>query len=156
MTRAGQYSCTSMKTCTSGCGPASRMRRPILIAWAGASGPLTRHVLDGHARFDVGALTFDLKRSPRADIAQGRYHLMSKAPAPTGDGDSEQLSGFLYRLSHPLGEYAIEQAKAVATNAAEIELDVTHHPARVLVVEELRGRKGWLTLARLKRGVVRA
>jgi len=110
---------------------------------------LTRRVLDGQARFDDGALAFDLKRSPRPDIAPGRYHLISKTTAPGPEGDWKLPNGFLYRLSHPLGEYVIEQAKAAATNAAEIQFDVTHHPARVLVVEELRGRKGWLTLTRL-------
>ncbi|MBI4528431.1 MAG: DEAD/DEAH box helicase family protein [Deltaproteobacteria bacterium] len=110
---------------------------------------LSRHVLDGRARFDDGALAFDLERPPLAEIAPGRYHLISKTHPPGKDGGPEEPSRFLYRLSHPLGEYVIGEAKAAATPAAGTVFDVTHHPARILVVEELRGQSGWLTLTRL-------
>src|SRR6185312_8721799 len=122
----------------------ARLDRVSRRFWA-----VTRHVLDWQARFDDSAFAFDLKESPRADIAEGRYHLISKTTAPGPEGDSKLPNRFLYRLSHPLGEHVIEQAKAAVTNAAEIVFDVSHHPARVLAVEELRGRSGWLTLTHL-------
>jgi hypothetical protein len=110
---------------------------------------LTRLMLADRARFDEAALAFDLERPPRDDIPRGRYHLISKSqPHVEGDGAGEP-SRFLYRLSHPLGEHVIEQAKAVATPAAEIAFDVTHHPTRLAVVEALRGKRGYLTLTRL-------
>jgi hypothetical protein len=114
---------------------------------------LTRFMLDGSARFDDNALTFDLERPPRTEIATGRYHLISKshpksAQAVDLDAGAER-SQFLYRLSHPLGEYVVESAKAIPTAPAQIVFDVSHHATRVHAVEALRGRRGFLTLTRL-------
>src|SRR5690606_14426355 len=61
----------------------------------------------------------------------------------------EEPSRFLSRLSHPLGEHVLDAAKAAETPAAEIHFDVTNHPARLSVVEGLRGQRGYLTLTRL-------
>lgn len=114
---------------------------------------LTRFMLDGRARFDDAALAFDLERPPHQEIAMGRYHLISKThPKAMPGGDDvggEELSRFLYRLSHPLGEYVVESAKAIDTPMARIVFDVSHYPAHIHAVEALRGKSGFLTLARL-------
>jgi hypothetical protein len=110
---------------------------------------LTRHVLRDRARFDQAGLAFDLDRPPQDEIPRGRYHLISKSRPHGGDGIVEEPSRFLYRLSHPLGEHVLEQAKAAETPAAEIHFDVTNHPARIAVIEGLRGQHGYLTLSRL-------
>jgi superfamily II DNA/RNA helicase len=119
---------------------------------------VTRFVLNGQARFDEELLTFDLDQPPRADISAGRYHLISKSQprSPNTQSETSQANGddadersqFLYRLSHPLGEHVIDRAKALPTPAARIVFDVTHHPARMRVVEGLRGKSGYLTLTR--------
>jgi hypothetical protein len=110
---------------------------------------LTRHGLADRARFDETALAFDLDDPPRDGIPRGRYHLISKAQPHGGERDVEEPSRYLYRLSHPLGEYVLDEAKAMETPAAEIEFDVTNHPTRLAVVEALRGKLGYLTLDRL-------
>lgn len=113
---------------------------------------LTRTMLDGRARFDDETLTFVLHRPPREDLRRGRYHLISKA-VPRHDGDAETATdgydAFLYRLSHPLGEYVLVTAKTLSTPPAEVLFDVSGHPTRVVAAEALRGRAGYLTLARL-------
>ncbi len=110
---------------------------------------LTRFTLGESARFDDAALAFDLERSPREEIATGRYHLISKShPRAAEDGGDEQ-SQFLYRLSHPLGEHVVDTAKAIETLSAQIVFDITNHPARIHAVEALRGRRGFLMLTRL-------
>lgn len=49
---------------------------------------------------------------------------------------------FLYRLSHFLGEYVLESAKALHTQPTEVMFDNTSgHPMRVAAVEALRGRR---------------
>lgn len=113
---------------------------------------LTRFMLATQARFDDTALAFDLDRPPSAEIATGRYHLISKSSPKTaqgGDDGGEERSQFLYRLSHPLGEHVVESAKALATPAAQIVFDVSNHPARIHAVEALCGKSGFLTLTRL-------
>lgn len=114
---------------------------------------VTRFVLNGQARFDEELLAFDLDRPPHDNISAGRYHLISKSQPKSetsqanGD-DADERSQFLYRLSHPLGEHVIDRAKSLPTPAARIVFDVTRHPARMRVVEELRGKSGYLTLTR--------
>jgi len=100
---------------------------------------LTKVVLDGHATFCDDELTFDLQQSPVTECRPGTYHLISKTHQNvTGD--------FLYRLSHPLGEWSIDEGKQAETPMAKVTFDVTNYPARVLVVEALKGKCGWMTL----------
>jgi superfamily II DNA or RNA helicase len=112
---------------------------------------LTRWALADAARFDEASLAFDLDRPPRREIDAGRYHLISRQHPRASDGDDtgDEVSRFLYRLSHPLGEYVITVAKAVPTPLAHVVFDVTHHAVRVVAVEGLRGSSGYLTLSRL-------
>ena len=108
---------------------------------------LTEFVLQDRASFDEEALTFELTSPPAADILKGRYHLISRNAA--GHCPAAEHGYFLYRLSHPLGECVIEQAKAAETPITELRFDISSHPGRVAVVEALKGRSGWLTLRRL-------
>jgi ERCC4-related helicase len=114
---------------------------------------LTHFMLSDRARFDDLALAFDLDRPPHESIPKGHYHLISKSSSPVGiHGDAgrvEDTGRFLYRLSHPLGEHVIEQAKHLDTEVVEIVFDVTNHLSKLTIVEALRGRRGHLTLTRL-------
>jgi hypothetical protein len=103
---------------------------------------LTRFMLDERASFDDADLTFRLADSPIPAARPGLYHLISKERANI-PGD------FLYRLSHPLGEHVTENGKTVPTPVASVAFDVSHHPARISLVEEIKGKSGWLLLQRL-------
>jgi hypothetical protein len=84
-------------------------------------------------------LSFSLSKSPVVQAKSGKYYLISKA--------KENVAGdFLFRPSHPLGEYVIEQAKACDTPEAYLKFDISNHPTKISVVEQLKGKKGWLTL----------
>lgn len=108
---------------------------------------LTTAILADRATFDEPNLAFDLSAPPAPELRPGRYHLISRNSA--ADRAINEHGYFLYRLSHPLGEHVIATAKAADTPLAELRFDVTHHPARVAVVEALKGRCGWLTLRKL-------
>jgi len=110
---------------------------------------VTKYVLQGRARFCDHTLAFDLETPPRADIPKGRYHLISKTRSDHGRGNGQASSMFLYRLSHPLGQYVLNRAKQLGTPAVHLAFDVTHYPARLHVVEALRGQSGYLTLVHL-------
>ena len=110
---------------------------------------LTHFMLDDRAQFDDKALAFDLERPPRNDIAAGRYHLISKSHPRMDEDGGEERSRFLYRLSHPLSEYVLDGAKGLPTPSARVIFDVTNHPTRLHVIEALRGKCGFLVLARL-------
>lgn len=103
---------------------------------------LSRYVLTDLAEFDDDSLTFHLHRSPVEGVRPGHYHLISK--------DRENVPGeFLYRLSHPLGEHVIAEGQALDTPMARVVFDITNHPTRIAMVEQLSGKRGYLTLQRL-------
>lgn len=103
---------------------------------------LTKTILQKQAIFDEQHYTFQLKRSPLPGIKTGEYQLISK--------QKENVTGeFLYRLSHPLGEYVINLAKESATPTAEIAFDISHHPFKLSVIENLKGQSGYLILSKL-------
>lgn len=103
---------------------------------------LTRFVLQDCAVFDDETLSFDLKATPLATVHAGHYQLISKVKA--------NIPGeFLYRLSHPLGEFAIETGKRQPTPEAEVVFDISNHPTRISLVEQMKGKAGWLHLQRL-------
>lgn len=103
---------------------------------------LTRFILAGLASFDDQGLTFDLDRPPTDGMKPGRYHLISKTQQNV-PGD------FLYRLSHPLGEWVIDTGKNCSTPVAAVTFDVSNYPARMSMVEAIKGQSGWLHLHHL-------
>ncbi len=110
---------------------------------------LTQFILAERALFDDAALAFDLNRPPQEGIGAGRYHLISKSQ-PHADDGGEDVSRFLYRLSHPLGQYVMNDGKGLHTPPSCLVFDSTNHPTRLHMVEALRGKSGFLTLVRLQ------
>jgi len=103
---------------------------------------VTCFALDGRARFDEQSYAFSLS-TPPTGIATGRYQLIRGAAQP-------DMLAHAYRLSHPLGEWSIDASLNAATPVATLKLDYGKYGARISVVENLRGKSGWLTLARLE------
>jgi hypothetical protein len=117
---------------------------------------LTHFMLHDRAQFDDAVLAFDLSRPPKPEIAPGRYHLISKsapgtnkAVSETGEEMRAEYGTFLYRLSHPLGEFVVDHAKMLETPPARIVFNVSQHPTRLHLIEALRGKQGYLTLTAL-------
>lgn len=106
---------------------------------------VTRYALDGQAKFDEKHYAFSLVNPPPACAASapsGRYQLMR------GGAQADMLA-HAYRLSHPLGEWSIDTARSASTPAAAISLDYSRHGTRMSVIEELKGKSGWVKLVRL-------
>ncbi len=82
---------------------------------------LTRFILSQHATFDDTNLAFDLEQPPQPQFKSGRYHLISKSQ-PNVPGE------FLYRLSHPLGEWVIGAGKNCPAPIASVTFDVSNYP----------------------------
>jgi len=103
---------------------------------------LTKYILQNLARFDDPKLAFELHSPPRPDIPAGLYHLISKIN-PNIPGE------FLYRLSHPLGEYVLSEGKKAPAPLARLNFDISNYPTRITLVESLKGKQGWLHLQKL-------
>ena len=97
---------------------------------------LTQTELDSFATFDDNG--FDLHRNPGLEGAPlGRYEL------PRRSGEVH-----LYRLSHPLAQHVIAQAKTRTLETAHLEFNYGAYPNKITVLENLRGQCGWLRLSR--------
>ncbi len=107
---------------------------------------VTRYALDDRARFDEQSYAFSLS-TPPTGIAPGRYRLMR---ANSKNQTQPDMLAYAYRLSHPLGEWSIDTSLRAPTPLASLKLDYSKHGVRVSVIEQLRGKSGWLTLARLE------
>ena len=108
---------------------------------------VTNAMLSTNAEFDDEQLAFYLRQPPCEGVPSGRYHLISKSqPQATQDSEND-VNQYLYRISHPLGEYVIDQAKQVETPPAHVIFDVSKHRTRLSVVEHLRGKNGFLVLS---------
>ncbi len=105
---------------------------------------LTKNILKDCARFDDNSLSFDLYQPPIKGVLLGRYYLKTYKTLSKEIG-----ARFLYRLSHPLGEYVLNQGKSLYTPIAHVIFDITNHPTRIAVVEKLKGQSSWLHLQRL-------
>lgn len=109
---------------------------------------LTKFILNDRAGFDDASLVFDLFEPPAAEIEKGRYHLISKS-GHHFDQEGDEPSRFLYRMSHPLGENVLSSGKSIETPIAEVVFDISNHPTKISLIENLRGTSGYLTLNRL-------
>ena len=90
---------------------------------------LTRHELDGHARF-LSESSLVLLESPFGDgIPIGHYEL----PRQSGEAQT-------YRIGHPLAEALIARAKSRELPFVELSLNYTHYEGRISVLERHRGK----------------
>jgi hypothetical protein len=104
---------------------------------------VTKHILSGYATFCNSTLSFDLHKPPINGMRLGTYHLVTK-------NKDVQNSEFLYRLSHPLGEYVIQTGKDLLCPVSTVVFDITNNPTKISIIENLKGKSGWLTLNKLK------
>ncbi len=103
----------------------------------------TKVILGDNASFDDKNLTFNLHRKIENNQT-GNYYLISK------DKNKENIiSNYLYRMSHPLGEYVLEQAIDADTPVKEVVFDITNHPRKISIIENLKGKSGYLVLNKL-------
>ncbi len=106
---------------------------------------VTKTELNDYAQFDDANLTFNLFKKPSSGFDAGIYHLISK------DRDKENVIGnYLYRLSNPLGEFVIDSAMKSDTKAAQLVFDITNHPRKITLVQDLKGKSGYLVLNKLR------
>ena len=97
-------------------------------------------MLANRATFYPETKTFVLSDPPLPDIRAGRYSY-----------DRKENSGELlpYRPNSPLGEWVLDEAKKLDTPYAQVTFDISSYQGRISVVEQLKGKSGYLRLDRL-------
>jgi Helicase conserved C-terminal domain len=100
---------------------------------------LTHHELRNHVKVLDGISSFQLTSCPfDDDIPLGLYEL------PRRSGEA-----YLYRLSHPLAQHVLSQAKGRALPPAEMTFDYTNHLPIISILKPLVGQEGSLRLSLL-------
>lgn len=102
---------------------------------------LTRHCLAEQAEFNEDRLTFHLQTPPVEGVAAGNYWLIRK-----GKGIQPPEHAHIYRLTHPLGEYVLDSGRRRETPTATLCFQLSDHPLRISVLEQLTSRHGWMEL----------
>jgi hypothetical protein len=103
---------------------------------------ITEHVLHKKAEFNSDELSFHLRETPDNTIRTGYYHLISKR--------KENIESiYLYRMSHPLGEFVFSESRKYDTPYAAVIFDISNHPVKISVVESLKGKSGYIILSKL-------
>ncbi|MCP4410379.1 MAG: DEAD/DEAH box helicase, partial [Gammaproteobacteria bacterium] len=101
----------------------------------------TEHQLVDCADFGPEPYTFNLLRYPAtidpSDIALGQYRLVTHQ-----NGELHHH----YRLGHPLAERLLANAKSCELPACELRFRYDQYEGKVSLVEQLRGKSGWLQL----------
>ena len=105
---------------------------------------LTQYILANVASFDNDKLSFTLKQ-PIATSPTGNYRLKRK-----GTDKNAPEAAYIYRLNHPLGEYVLNQGRALETPITQIQFDLTNHPYKLSALENLSCQSGWLELNQLE------
>lgn len=100
---------------------------------------LTLFIIKDKATFDNEQLSFDLKKSPIQTIKTGKYSLIRK-------GEDIPEHAYLYRLSHPLGEYVIDTGRRIDTPVSEVRFNLTQNDVKISVLENISDKSGWLEL----------
>ena len=105
---------------------------------------VTKFMLADQAAFDEDSFSFTLQTATSPDISKGVYQLVRKGRAKSLEHAHK------YRLTHPLGEHVLQGALKQETPPAEITFNYTGYESKISVVENLKGRSGWLILKKLQ------
>lgn len=113
---------------------------------------LTKAVLGNWAEFDDSKYAFRLKHTPFPDAESGEYYLKPKTDLrkKIPQYDSDGKGGIIYRINSGLGEWCINQAKELSVPCHEVTFNLSAYPAKISVLEKLKGKSGYLLLNKLE------
>ena len=113
---------------------------------------LTKTVLGDWADFNEERFSFTLKHTPYPEAEEGKYYLKSKSDMrkkPEVLDERTSDGGIIYRLNTGLGEWCIDRAKELDVPCREVTFDLTNYPSKISVLENLKGKSGYLLLNKL-------
>lgn len=110
---------------------------------------VTQYQLKSHAIFEESDYCFTLNKSIAKQV-EGKYQLIHKGRNHNEKEQKINEHAHKYRISHPLGEYVLENARNNPTPQKVLHFDYQNHQGKVSVAEQLKGQAGWLSLNLLR------
>ena len=102
---------------------------------------LTQHILERSASFAEDKLRFTLHQSPLNNAPVGDYQFIRQRDQKVVQTSKDS---HLYRLSHPLGEWVLQQGMRADTPDAHLVFDYSAYNSKLSLIEEVIGRSGVL------------
>lgn len=102
---------------------------------------LSKIVLSDVCEFED--LSFNLYQSPLENVPLGKYYLVTKK-------DKDISNEFLYRLTHPLGEFVLNKGQEMPNQQAHIYFDLSNHPQNISMLNKFKRQSGWIMLKLLQ------
>ena len=108
---------------------------------------LTQLILGERAEFNNDTLSFVLKESPCLETVAGLYYWKEKEDIRVKNITEKSFeNGTMYLMNSELGEGCIENAKVLPTPCRKLTFDLSNYPAKISVLENLKGKSGYLLL----------
>lgn len=101
---------------------------------------MTKHVLDGHAKFEDSNYSFTLHDNPFVG------EIIHPGPYRIGKNVEDANT---YRAGHPLAQRVLSRAKAAPTPVREVVFDLSDSGKNIAILTPFVGRQGWLRATRL-------
>jgi len=104
---------------------------------------VARHELRDDARFEEKGFRFDLVSVPAGcqPVPTGAYRLITERDSADGH--------HAFRAGHPLAQFLLDRASQRPMPVANVVFNYSGRPGKISLVEQLIGRRGVLSLARL-------
>lgn len=110
---------------------------------------LTKNILVDRADFDDDSLAFNLRIAPSPQFEEGKY-LLGEYRMISKSSQDEDTYDRIYRLSHPLGEFAINKAKEISSPLKNLTFDLSKYPLKISSLEKYIGKSGYLEVSKLR------
>ena len=107
---------------------------------------ITKYFLKDAATFDDKLDTFSLKVNPfpNESIHPGPYKLLRSSSLQKKSEISISDDVNIFRVGHPLAQKIIDECKNVSNGAKTVEFDYSNANKRISVLEELKGKEGFM------------
>ena len=108
---------------------------------------ISKHILKNSATFDDESYVIELHKPLMDGVVKGKYKLLSKSHENKATDELEQMN--IIDMNEPIGEFIMKRALLNDTDDALLKFDITNNKDKISIVNELKGKKGYITLKKL-------
>lgn len=108
---------------------------------------ISKYILKNSAVFDDNTYTVELKTALMNGVGKGKYSLLTKS---SKDKLPEELHDTnIMDMNEPIGEFIMKRSLLNDTEDALLRFDITNNKDKISIVNELKGKRGYITLKKL-------
>lgn len=108
---------------------------------------IAKHILKNSATFDDESYVIELHKTVMNGVEKGKYKLLSKSNDIKVMEELEKMN--IIDMNEPIGEFIMKRALLNDTDDAFLKFDITNNRDKISIINELKGKKGYITLKKL-------